>query len=400
MESSRQILENKQSESSLECVLTTSGAAEASLLPHLNFCDLVKLARTNKAMHGLFAISTYRVVLKDAFLTHLADIIVNKPTHKNKEILKKILQLSPDLLTQKIPKVVFEETGQTYIDYTLFQLAFAEYDGWLCRDLFVPCFERALGSVEAASEEMHKQIEEKFPEETVEENAKREEEERDRLMAILEPVKLAITNEQFSNKIPGTNVKLVLNPNTLTHINTFRQAFEVLQPKEIHTGRRFSLNTAEIIYADFMRITRRRPNDSDRYALYSDGLVSCMQRYKPQHLAMSCAQGLRYFQECQAISARNSTLRRIPSTIRDGRAAEPVTHFYDYLRQPSSVFSALVGSSVNIIFGEPDAQVTAIRGGGSPNILFYLRNYINEGTKILQSLCGQMDRSLAQRINF
>lgn len=362
MARSTQVFEDQ---SALELLLEIDGLPEAEVLPHLDLRSLLRLSQTNRAIHGLFERGHCREALLNALMTYLADIIVNKPTGKNITILilllTNMLSAYPELLTRKIPKVIFEETGQAYFDYSLLQLAYAEYEDELCCDAFEPFFKRVYG--EAAKDEIRKQLDEKFLEEleeSEEEKQKREMEEKNLLVALLTPAKQAFTNEQFNNGWDADG-KLILSPATHTHISTSREAFDALQPKEIHKGRRFPLNTAQIIYDDLAQADQQWQFDYNRYALYDDALVSHMQRYMPQNVASGGAQGLHYLRS--EVFARDTTLRFDAATSKDGNVAGPRINFYGCLRQPSLDFSGLVGSSVNIVgarrrFGE------AWRGAG------------------------------------
>jgi hypothetical protein len=105
------------------------------------------------------------------------------------------------------------------------QLAYAEGDDELCRDDLTPCFERAMGSVDAAKEEINKQLNEKFAEESEEEKKQteaRELEMKNYLASLLAAVIQAITNEQFNNGRDSEN-KLILSLATLAAIASFRK---------------------------------------------------------------------------------------------------------------------------------------------------------------------------------
>ena len=341
MKSSRQSLE----EFSLESFLSTAGIAESEFSPHLDLRSLLRLSQTNRGIHGLFEKGHCREALLDALMRNLAHIIVNEPTGKNITtlilILTNILNIFPELLTRKINKVVFEETGQAYINYSLLQLAFAEYDDELCCDAFEPFFERVFGSKDAVKEEIRKQLDEKFPEESEEEKQQKEAKEKNQLAALLTPIKQAITSEQFNNGDDDEG-KMKLSIATHADIETYRNAFDELQPKEIHKGRRSSLNIPQIIYDDYAQTAQQWQYDYERCALYEDAVVSQAQRYKPKNVAMGYAQGLYYLQDRSEAFARDSTLRE---------GALPRLNFYACLRQMSSDFSALVGSCVNIVGG-------------------------------------------------
>ena len=221
MESHRQIVEE---ESALESCLKMADIPESELLPHFHLRSLIQLTRTNHGIHGLFKERRLREVLMDALMAHLADIIVNKPTNENIDELKKILSVYPELLTRKIKKVIYQQTGQAYLNYSLLQLAFAEGDDDLCHDVLKPCFERAFGHVDAAREEIRKQLNEKFPAGNEEKNQRRAAEDlsiKNLLASLLAAVIQAITNEQFNLGKDAEN-KWILSPITLAAIATFR----------------------------------------------------------------------------------------------------------------------------------------------------------------------------------
>lgn len=395
MASNRPAFEAESVESSLEFLLKTAGVSELELLPHLDLRSLLRLSQTNRGIHGLFANGHFRKAMLDALMTYLAHIIVNEPTGKNITILilllTNMLSSYPELLTWKIPKVVFKETGQAYINYSLLQLAFAEYDDELCCDAFEPFFERVFGSKEAARAEIRKQLEEKFPEESKIKKLAREAEERNTLVALLTPAKVAFTQEQFNNG-QDADRKWILSDVTHTHITSFREAFDALQPKEIYKGRRFSLSTPQIFYDDLaqtINLWRYGQSAYHRFALYLDALISHMQCYIHQNVAMYSAQGLYYLQKTSEVFTRDATLRSDSATERGKPAEGPRLNFHGCLRQVSLDFSTLVGSSVDIGLGQGIAFRGPLAWMTWPQWCTAYQNACRTKTTSLQSLRGE-----------
>ena len=334
MASSKEIFED---ESLLEICLYTSGLAESAFLPHLDIRSIINLTRTNRAIHGLFAIDTYKETLLNALMNYFAHVIVNEPTNENIKNLKIILSVYPEFLLRKINKVVFEKTGQAYIDYSLLQLAYAEGDDELCL-IFAPHFKRACGSVDAARDEIRRQLDEKFPEESEAKKQQRKSKEKSQLVALLTSAKQAFTNEQFNNNVLHADGKLILSPATHTAITSFKESFGDLQPKKIETGRRFSLNRLPIIFTFFIPAAGQWHYD-ERCNLFEEGVLSFALAFKPIIDAMRGCQGLLFLQENGEPFERRITLRN--SNI----------NFHDCLRGASLYFSGLAGAYVDIVNG-------------------------------------------------
>jgi len=382
MKSSRERLEETTFEFPLK--EENDNVLSTELLPWLNVRALIQLSQTNHRIHGLFAdkSSFAREALLDKlmpYLEYLADIIVNEPTKENIEILQKVLNVYPDLLKRKIKKVVFKETGQEYIDYSLLQLAYAEGDDDLCLDL-KPCFKLAMGSDAAAQEEIDKQIKEKFEYESEEEKQKAEAHEleiKNKLAIMLDAVIQVITNEQFNNGDDDEG-KLILSRATLDAITTFRKAFDALQPRTIYKGRRSRLDTLNETNDAYVQAAWGW-QEYNQCALFEDGVVSHVLLNKPQNDAMRCNQGLGYFwNDNPERFKRSRTLR------------EKNIKFQDKLRSESSEFSSLSGSCINIADGMQ-------RWHSTFDTVFCYANLSNakhillcdKKTKNLQSLCSQ-----------
>lgn len=358
MESSREIVEESTFEFLMNEVLATE------LLPHLNMRDLVQLSRTTTGIHGLFAGTSYsRDALMDKLMPYLADIIVNEPSKEKIGILKKLLNDYPELLQRTIKKVVFEETEQAYINYSLLQLAFAEGDDDLCFDL-QPCFESAMGSAEAAKEEIDKQLKEKFEFESDEEKKKAEEREQEiknGLANLLTAAIQAITNEQFNNGRDREG-KLILSQATLDAITLFRDTFDALQPREIKKGRRSRLNTLQETNEAYIQALQQWGYNYNRCALFEDGFLSHVLLNTAENDAERFNQGLFYLQKDYKPEPfeRRRTLRN-----KDIK-------FQEQLRSVSSDFSALLGSCVDIVYdvgGRFGRVGTARRGAARGRVL-------------------------------
>lgn len=366
MESSREIVEESTFEFLMNEVLATE------LLPHLNMRDLVQLSRTTTGIHGLFAGTSYsRDALMDKLMTYLADIIVNEPSKEKIGILKKLLNDYPELLQRKIKKVVFEETEQAYIDYSLLQLAYAEGDDDLCFDL-QPCFELGMGSADAAKKEIDKQLKEKFEYENEEEKQKAEADElaiKNQLENLMTAAIQAINNEQFNNGQDNQN-KLILSRATLEAIDTFRNAFDALQPREIKKGRRSRLNTLQETMDAYVQAERQW--GYNQCALFEDGFLSHVLLNTPENDAERFNQGLYYLQKDQNPEQFN---RRRTLRNKDIK-------FQVQLRSDSLDFSSLPGSCIDIVWGwhSSNSRVAIV---SAYQILCQTK------TRNLQSLCSQ-----------
>ena len=334
MESSRpKVVQNStqtlEEESGLETCLKTAGLAESELLPSFNLRSLIQLTRTNHGIHGLFVEPRQREILMDKLMAHLANIIVNEPTLENIEELKKILRAYPELLTRKIKKVVFKQTGQEYWNYSLLQLAYAEGDDAMCRDVFKPCLER---------EEIRKQLDEKFPEGNEEDLII-----EIQIAGLLTTAIQAISIERFNHRRDAEN-KLILSPATLAAIDSFRDAFNALQPKVMDKGRRFRLNTLREVYAAFVGADVQWRHAENPTTLFEDGIVSSVLGFVPVNDAQGFSQ-YKYslHEEPHAPFERRMTLRNVN------------INFYDFLHGPSD-FSSLSGSCVDVVAGSESKE--------------------------------------------
>ena len=314
--------------------LLSSDLLVRELVPWLDHRSRARLDRINRCQHNLF--SGFAEVL---LLPKLAHYLVVEP---NPDKVIAMIRANPQLLQSKIKEV--RVNGISIRGYTPFQLAYGacdvnakENEGGLCEALEEE-LARHLGSKEAASAEIQRQIEEKKL--NVVDKAK-DTEIKNTLATALRDVIQAISHEQFNLGRDADN-KWILNPATLTAIGTFRVALAELQPKVVEEGMHFrSITIQETWDAYAQAAATTWGYNHCKCALFADGalssvLLSCLPVNDKQRLF---GQGYYYlYEDGKEPFARRMTLRGAN------------INFDDCLRGPSLDFAGLSGSYVDIIF--------------------------------------------------
>lgn len=348
----------------------------SSLLPHIDADHIGRFARLCKAANGLF-----QPLLP---ISRAAHYVVVKPSVVE---IKKILDaLAPDalkLFLQRKVKNVLGQSGITYVNMTLLQLAYSAGDDDMCLKL-EPYFKRAFGNKEAAREAIHRQLNEKFAEGSEAEKAQREIRETEiktQLQGLLKTVIQAISDEKFNLGCDANN-KLILSPATLAAITAFRKALDALQPKVIEKGMAFRYNTLQEIYDAYVQAAAQWGYNYNRCALFEDGVLSSVLGYLPENDAERCSQGLYYLQKdppepfARSLNLRGTNI-----------------NFYDSLRGCSPDFSNLSGTCFDIVYGLASA------GAASPfarlaHVGKLMSNKNREQTALMQRV-GQHQASRA-----
>ncbi len=318
--------------SPMECLLKSTNLARDLLSPHLDVDNFSRSARTCRGSNTMF-----KPLLPISRAAHY--VIVKPSVVEIKKILDQLFDpASLKLFLQKQVKNVLGQSGITYVNMTLLQLAYSAGDDDMCLVL-KPYFERAFGGQEAATEEIHKQLNEKFAEGSEAEKAQREIREieiKNHLRGLLATVMQAITNEKFNHGRDAAK-KLILSPATLDAITTFRKALDALQPKIIDKGMHFRYNTLQEIYDTYAQASAQWGYDYNRCALFEDGVVVSALLNVPENDAQKFSQGLYYLQKNPPEAfARSLKLRGTE------------TNFYDSCRGESVDFAGLSGSCVDI----------------------------------------------------
>ena len=327
----------------LNYLLNDPKLARDLLSPHLDVDNLSRFAPTCRASYTLF-----KPLLPISQAAHY--VIVKPSVVEIKKILDQLLDpASLKLFLQKKVANVLGQSGITYVNMTLLQLAYSAGDGEMCLEL-KPYFERAFGSGETAGEAIREQLNEKFAEGSEVEKAQRAARElkiKNQLQALLNTVIQAITEEPF-NRGSDADKKLILSPATLAAITTFRNALDALQPKVIEKGMAFRFNTLQEIYDAYAHAAAQWGYHHNRCALFEDGVLAPGFLNVPENDAQKFSQGLNYLQKNQ--SARSLKLRGSEN------------NFYECLRSASLDFSGLSGWCVDIIFGGRRGAPRACRG--------------------------------------
>jgi hypothetical protein len=333
------------------------------------------LSNDNKAVASLaqtcrFLYHQTNASLEVRKLKKLAHHVVVEPSEAK---VTAMLKCEPTLVNAVI-KEVTDPSGQKLINNTLFQLAYGAGDPEMCLAL-KPFFIHVYGSEEAGIQEMERQRLEKFAEDK-KEDARLDKEAKDNLAALLTPVIIAITAEQF-NHGRDANGRLILSPATLAAIETFRAEFDKSQPKRIEKGMHFRTNTLLETCDAYVQAAAQWNYNYNKCALFEDGVLSCVLFYAPANDAQRFSQGLYYLQD------KNEDFRRM-QMARDGGK----NNFYIALRRHSLDFS-LSGSSFDIVFG--CAATTREGAAGSWGVTarwggHVLQNLCRTKTSCLQSL--------------
>jgi hypothetical protein len=289
------------------------------------------LSRISTSRHGLF-----QSELNTAKLAHYI-IVEPNPTE-----VKKLINAYPELLMANIKEV--EVRGRKIRNNTPFQLAYGAGDDDMCLVLKKGMVHH-LGSEEAATNEIRKQVSEKFKEDEASDTLI-----KNHLATLLAPVIQAITAERFDND-RNADGKLILSDATLTAINTFREDFDKTQPKIIDQGMHFRSNTLQEIYDAYAQAAGQGGYDYYQCALFEDGVLSSVLSYVPENDAQRFSQGLYYLQKDQPeVFARRQTLR-----------GDPNNNFYRILRSSSRDFF-LSGSCIDMVVGAAPFARRAVEG--------------------------------------
>ena len=319
----------------LNYLLNDPKLARDLLSPHLDVDNLSRFAPTCRASYTLF-----KPLLPISQAAHY--VIVKPSVVEIKKILDQLLDpASLKLFLQKKVANVLGQSGITYVNMTLLQLAYSAGDDEMCF-MLKPYFERALGDVEAARKEVREQLNEKFAEGSEVEKAQRAARElqiKNQLQELLKTVIQAITEEPFNRGRDEYN-KLILSPATLAAITTFRKALDALQPKVIEKGMAFRFNTLQEIYDAYAQAAAQWRYHYNRCALFEDGVLAPGLLNVPENDALKFSQGLHYLQKNPPEPAARSLKLRGSEN-----------NFYKVLRGASLDFSDLSGSCVDIIGG-------------------------------------------------
>ena len=255
-------------------------------------------------------------------LKALAHHVVVNP---NEDKVTAMLTLDPMLINVVIKEII-DNSGRILINNTIFQLAYGAGDPEMCLAI-KPFFVNVYGSEKVAIQEMERQRTEKFAE-----DKEADQQAKDHLDTLLNPVIEAITNEAFDSG-RDADKRLKLSAATMAAIETFRESFVKSQPKRIEKGMHFRNNTLLETCNVFAQAAAQWNYSRRRRTLFEDSIISCILFYAPANDAQRFSQGLSYLQHEKFTRSLALRFRK--------------NNFYLAVRGPSIVF-ALSGTSIGM----------------------------------------------------